>query len=430
MTTDRKQQVHEAVLARRDDILKLILDTVKVPSITLHEGPVQDVFEDAMRTASLTIDRWVATEEEIAPHIIHVGAQDIYEDRPNLVGYRPGVDPNNGRSIILQGHVDTVDPGDPALWTKDPTGEWEPETGTIYGRGAVDMKSGVVTNIVAMQILNDLGIQLGGDVYVAATVGEEDGGVGALSLILRGYKADAVVITEPTDNNITIAQGGSLVYRITVTGRSAHGAYRNEGVSAIEKFIPIFQDLIAWEQERNATLSHPLYDSLPNKFPISTGTVRAGTWASTVPEILVAEGRLGFLPTERMADMMAQTQARIDAIVAQDEWLREHPPLLEWHGGQFESAEVKEDEPIAQTLAVAFKEATGSDAVFNASVAGLDMRLFLQIGDIPTITYGPGSARHGNAHGPDEWIKLDDVLTAIETIVFTVIDWCGEAQTA
>ena len=56
------------------------------------------------------------------------------------------------------------------------------------------------------------------------------------------------------------------------------------------------------------------------------------------------------------------------------------------------------------------------------------MRLFLQIGDMPTITYGPGSARHGNAHGPDEWIVLDDVLTAVETIVLTVIDWCGTVE--
>lgn len=426
-TTDRAQRVHDAVLARRDEIRALILDLVKVPSITLHEGAVQDVYESAMRDAGLMVDRWVAEEADIEPYEIHVGHQDIYENRPNLVGHR-SASGSGGRSIILQGHVDTVDPGDPALWTKDPTGEWDAETGTIYGRGAVDMKAGTLTNIIAMKILNDLGITLNGDVWVATTVGEEDGGIGALSMILRGYKADAVVITEPTDNNITIAQGGSLVYRITVTGRSAHGAYRNEGVSAIEKFYPIFHDLLAWEQERNDTLSHPLYDQLPNKFPISTGVLRAGTWASTVPELLVAEGRLGFLPGEHMTDMMAQAQQRIDAVVAQDEWLREHPPLLEWHGGQFESAEVQEDEPIAQTLAAAFKEATGNDVVFNASVAGLDMRLFLQIGDMPTITYGPGSARHGNAHGPDEWIKLDDVLTAVETIVLTVIEWCGEAK--
>ncbi|MGC4108485.1 MAG: ArgE/DapE family deacylase [Thermomicrobiales bacterium] len=426
-TTDRAQRVHDAVLARREEILSLILDLVKVPSITLHEGPVQDVYERAMNAAGLTVDRWVAEEADIEPYEIHVGHQDIYADRPNLVGHR-SAEGSGGRSIILQGHVDTVDPGDPALWTRNPAGEWDAETGTIYGRGAVDMKAGTLTNVIAMQILNDLGIQLAGDVWVAATVGEEDGGIGALSMILRGYKADAVVITEPTDNNITIAQGGSLVYRITVTGRSAHGAYRNEGVSAIEKFYPIFHDLLAWEQERNETLSHPLYDHLPNKFPISTGVLRAGTWASTVPEILVAEGRLGFLPGERMTDMMAQAQQRIDAVVAQDEWLREHPPVLEWFGGQFDSAEVTQDEPIAVTLAAAFKEATGRDAVFNASVAGLDMRLFLQIGDMPTITYGPGSARHGNAHGPDEWIQLDDVLEVIETIVLTVIDWCGEAE--
>ncbi|MGF2043843.1 peptidase dimerization domain-containing protein, partial [Staphylococcus aureus] len=77
------------------------------------------------------------------------------------------------------------------------------------------------------------------------------------------------------------ASGGSLVYRITVTGKAAHGANRNAGVSAIEKFIPIFQDLLTWEAERQQTVHHPLYDHYENKFPISTGTIRAGDWAST-----------------------------------------------------------------------------------------------------------------------------------------------------
>lgn len=427
MTDNLQQQLRQAIANRRDEVRQLILDVVGIASVTNDEAAVQDRFEQAMRERNLTVDRWVATKEEIAPYTLHVGEQDVYENRPNLVGVRPGNEPNSGPSIMLQGHVDTVDPGDPSLWTKNPVGEYVESEGRIYGRGALDMKSGVVTNLFAIQVLDDIGVKLGGDVLIAASVGEEDGGLGAMSTILRGYKADAVVITEPTSRNLVIAHGGSLVFRLTVTGRSAHGATRHRGVSALEKFIPIFQDLLAWEEERTRTLSHPLFDHMEDKFPISVGVVKSGTWASTVPEILVAEGRLGFLPAESIQEMQAATAARIDIIVQQDDWLREHPPMLEWFGGQFDSAEVSPEEPIAQAVAKAHQSSTGKPIKMTAISAGLDMRLFTEIGRMPTVTYGAGSVSEGNAHGPDEWIDLDEVLGAIETIALTLIEWCGEA---
>jgi acetylornithine deacetylase len=428
MPDELQARLRATIAGRRDEILQTILDVVGVSSVTNNEAGVQDGFETAMRKRDLAIDRWVATEDEIAPYTLHVGEQDVYENRPNLVGRRAGSPGTGGKSIMLQGHVDTVDPGDPSLWTRNPAGEYVAAEDRIYGRGALDMKAGVVTAIFVLQALDDLGIRLNGDVLVAATVGEEDGGLGALSTILRGYKTDGVVITEPTSRNLVIAQGGSLVFRLTVTGRSAHGATRHQGVSALEKFVPIFQDLLAWEAERTATLRHPLFDHLEDKFPISVGVVKAGTWASTVPEILVAEGRLGFLPAESIEEMQAATIARIAAVANQDDWLRDHPPLVEWFGGQFDSAEVSPDEPIAQAVARAHERSNGSPVTIAAMSAGLDLRLFTQIGHMPTVTYGAGSVQEGHAHGPDEWIQLDEILLAVEALTLTVIDWCGIAS--
>ena len=425
MSNDHHERLHQAVRNRREDVLHLILDLVGTPSVTNDEAAVQDRVERAMRERKLEVDRWVATPEEIAPYTLHVGEQDVYENRPNLVGLRAGAAPDAGRSIMLQGHVDTVDPGDPSLWTRNPAGEYDPAEDRIYGRGALDMKSGVITNLFAIQVLDDIGVRLKGDVRIAASVGEEDGGLGALSTILRGHRADAVVITEPTNRELVIAQGGSLVFRLTITGRSAHGATRHQGVSALEKFVPIFQDLLAWEAERTATLHHPLYEHLEDKFPISVGTVRTGTWASTVPEILVAEGRLGFLPGETLEGMMAAASARIDRVAQEDPWLREHPPVLEWFGGQFASAQVSPDEPIAQAVARAHERVSGTPVTTVGVSWGADMRLFTEIGHMPTVIYGAGGI--GSAHGPDEWIELDQVLDAIETLACMLIDWCGEA---
>jgi acetylornithine deacetylase len=181
------------------------------------------------------------------------------------------------------------------------------------------MKGGVIAMLVARQVLTEIGVNVLGDVWLATTVGEEDGGLGALSTILRGYSPDGVIIPEPTGRELVIAQGGSLVFRITVPGKAAHGAHRNQGESAVEHFYPIFHALLNWERERNETLSHPLYDHMENKYPISVGRVRAGNWASTVPESLVAEGRLGFLPGETIEDMQFQARQLIARVAHENE---------------------------------------------------------------------------------------------------------------
>lgn len=403
----------------RDDIAAMLLSFVAVPCVTGDEGAVQDVIETAMKERGWTVDRWEATRAETEPYLTDVGEQSRYAGRPNLVARVSGN--GNGRSMMLQGHVDTVEVGDPALWTHNPFGEHV--NGRMYGRGACDMKGGIVSMMTARHLLDDIGVAIHGDVLLATTVGEEDGGLGALSTILREHQADGVIITEPSQRQLVVAQGGSLVFRITVPGKAAHGAARNEGESALEHFIPIFNDLLEWERVRNAELCHPLYDRLANKFPISVGLVKAGNWASTVPESLVAEGRLGFLPGESIEDMQRATEARLDQAAQRDPWLREHPPTLDWFGGQFASAEIDPEHPLAQCVASAHRTATGENVEVRGVTYGADMRLFIDIGNMPTVIYGGGDVRL--AHVADEYIDLDEVIGAAETLALAIADWCG-----
>src|SRR4028119_25554 len=134
------------------------------------------------------------------------------------------------------------------------------------------MKGGLVTHLAALDALEAAGVELAGDVTVTATVGEENGGLGALSVALRGYRADAALITEPTRLRLVPAQGGSLVFRLTVPGRSAHAAVRDRGVSALEKFVPLFGALHELERERNAP---PSRGPRPPP-PAPTGAARRG----------------------------------------------------------------------------------------------------------------------------------------------------------
>src|ERR687890_796809 len=302
--------IRDAVRARREEAVSLLQQLVRTPSATGQEGAVGEVVERAFSERGLDVDTWEATPEEVEPYREHVGEQYSDENRPNVAGLRRGG--GGGRSILLNAHTDTVDPGDPAAWRGDPlSGALEGDL--LYGRGSCDMKGGLVTHLVALDALSDLGLDLGGDVTVAATVGEENGGLGALSTVLRGYRADAALITEPTRLALVPAQGGSLVFRLEVPGRSAHAAVRDEGVSALEKFMPIFEELGKLEDERNATLHHPLYERLRNKVPINVGLVRTGNWASTVPESLVAEGRVGLIPGEEIKGFRETVADRIAA---------------------------------------------------------------------------------------------------------------------
>lgn len=200
---------------------------------------------------------------------------------------------------------------------------------------------------------------------------------------------------------------------------------RGRGVSALEKFVSIFEDLRALEREREASLSHPLYENIEDKAPLSVGLVRSGNWASTVPEGLVAEGRISLIPGEELGDVQALVAGRVAKVAAGDPWLREHPPELEWIGGQFAPAEVPVDSPIAETVARAHEGVTGRRPAVEAVTHGADMRLFVLFGGIPCVMYGAGDV--GVAHGPDEHMSIKDLLTATKTVACLLVDWCGVA---
>jgi acetylornithine deacetylase len=417
------QTIRGAVQARREDAVNLLQELVRIPSVTGKEGAVGEVVGRAFSERGLDVDTWEATREETEPYRDHVGEQSSYEDRPNVAGVRSGT--AEGRSILLNAHTDTVDPGDPTAWKGDPlSGNLEGDL--LYGRGSCDMKGGLVTHLVALDALSDLGLGLRGDVTVAATVGEENGGLGALSTVLRGYSADAAIITEPTRLALVPAQGGSLVFRLKIPGRSAHAAVRDKGVSALEKFVPIFENLRELEQERNGVLSHPLYEGVRNKVPINVGVVRAGNWASTVPESLIVEGRVGLIPGEEVDPFKDLFSERIAAVAERDPWLREHPPELEWFGGQFAPAEVDPDAPICEAVKRAHKRVTGKEPPVEGVPYGADMRLFIHFGGMPCVMYGAGDVNV--AHAPDEHISVTELLTATSTVACLLAGWCGVAD--
>ena len=415
-----RKEICETVEARRSEAVRLLQKFIRVPSVTGGEGALQEVVEGELEKRGCAVERCTAPAEQLLPYQDHVGKQGSLEDRPSIIATRFGR--GGGRSLLLNAHVDTVENGDPETWTYGPL-SGEVVGDLLYGRGSCDMKGGLVTHIAALDALESLGVELDGDVTVAATVGEEDGGVGALAAILGGCRADAALITEPTRLTLVPAQGGALVFRLTIFGKSTHAATRNRGVSAFEKFIPIFEALRQLEKERNAALCHPLFDGLENKAPINVGVVRSGNWPVTVPESLAAEIRVGLVPGEELESSYSLVRERIEAVAGRDPWLREHPPEIEWIGGQTMPSEVPVNAPICEEIKSAHQHVTGRLPRIEGVTYGADMRLFQRFGETPCVMYGAGDV--SLAHGPDEHISINELLTATKTVACLLVGWCG-----
>lgn len=410
-----------AVDARSAESIEFLRTIVRAPSVTGDEETVQRIVASQMAAHDLEVDLWEPSTAELAPHALAVGTFATLAGRPNVVGVFHGA--GRGRSLILNAHIDVVEAGDPLRWSHPPYAA-EIVDGQLIGRGACDMKAGLAVNIFALRAVRDAGLAAGGDVIVQSVIGEEDGGVGTVAAILRGYRADAAIISEPTAGTVIAAHCGSLVFRLHVEGKAAHGATRDQGVSAIEKFSYLHRALLAFESRRNRDITHPLLASLTNKVPISIGVVHAGTWPSTVAEALVAEGRAGLAPGETLAGFQRDFLGVIDEAAAADPWLRDHRPVVEWFSGQFEPAEVPVDSPLVQLVVESHRAVHNLPPPVDGAPYGADMRHFVNLAHMPCIMYGPGDVRA--AHQSDESVALADVVNVTKVIALAIARWCGE----
>ncbi|MDX1567541.1 MAG: M20/M25/M40 family metallo-hydrolase, partial [Longimicrobiales bacterium] len=281
--------------------------------------------------------------------------------------------------------------------------------------------------------------------HLESVVGEEDGGLGTLATLERGYRADGAVVMEPTNEAVAPAQAGAFNFRVRVPGLAAHGAVRDEGVSAIENFIPIYRALEDLERRRNEALGDdPLFRSYPLPFPICVGTIRGGDWASSVPDHLTFEGRFGVAPGERVSDARRSLEEAVAEAAEKDPWLRDHPPTVEWWGGRFDPARTPSDHPLVESIMAAAEavDRRGSEALggrgpgapgpdasappgprLRGMTYGADMGLLVNEGGVPTVLYGPGDIRR--AHRPDEYVAVDALVRASRTLAVGMMRFCG-----
>ena len=395
---------------------------VRMPSVSGSdtEIEIQHLLSNRMITMDLDLDTWQIPLDETLAEPDFPGVEVDRSEAWGVVGRVAGR--SDGPSLMLNAHVDVVPPGDMISWEGADPFSGRVTADTVEGRGACDMKAGLVASLWAVRGLTELKVPLRGDLVLATVVGEEDGGLGTYALLRRGWRADACVIPEPTSLDIAPATAGALTFRITVPGAATHASRRLSGISAIEKFIPIFAALRHLEKQRNA-IKHPLAARWELPIPIEIGKLSAGDWASSVPDTLHADGRIGVAIGEDISTARRALEEAVGAACQDDGWLRAHPATVKWWGGQFASGITELDSPIISTVQRCHAEVSRSAQTMWATPYGSDLRLMQGIGAVPTIHYGPGDAER--AHSPRESVSINELLTATRALALIAIDHCG-----
>lgn len=395
-------------------------DLVRFPSLRGQEHTAQDWIFERLKERDLAMDRWTIDVADIENHPGFSPVKVNYTNAINVVGtHRPQEE--TGRSLILNGHIDVVPEGPRELWSRHPfdphiDGDW------MYGRGAGDMKAGMAANIFALDALKTLGYQPAARVHVQSVTEEECTGNGALSCLVRGYRADAAIITEPENDMLVRANVGVLWFRVHVRGLPVHVREASSGANSIEASFPLMAALRQLEEEWNKEkVGRKHFDDLDHPINFNVGKIEGGDWASSVPAWCSFDCRISIFPGWNPAEKAREIEACIDAAAKQNAFLANNPPEVEWNGFFAEGYVLEEGSDAETTLGRAHARSYGKSLESFVTPGYLDGRVFVLYDDCPCLVYGPYSE---NIHGFDERVSLSSVKRVTGTIALFIAEWC------
>lgn len=415
-------------LVDRPSINTFFADEAHKNDEAYHEENCQKYVASYLEKMGFQIDMWEPDADALSSYKDKPGyyAGRSFRSRPNVAATRRGT--GGGKSILLLGHIDVVDPGN--KWTVDPF-HAVVKDGYVYGRGSVDMKGGIASMIMAVKAILDSGIKLKGDVLVGTVADEEAGGMGTLALIDRGYRAAGCILTEPTNLTVAPLCRGILWGKLKIQGRSGHieldpGDWRSGGaVDAIDKAMLYMQHFSRINKEWATTRRHPL---LPIPCQFNVAQFNAGEYPTAFANSAEIVFDTQYLPSERDSNSLGGKMKKwiedyVYKIAQTDEWLSEHVPTIEWLVDA-DCAETSMEEPFVQTLCHSF-QTVGEQVVVEGNTSHTDMGWPVNVG-IPTVNFGPGDSRF--AHQNDEHTPVSQLLSAAKIIAGTILDWCGTEE--
>jgi acetylornithine deacetylase len=433
-----EERITSAVSGAADRIVATLCDLIAFPSVVKADpkeaGPgerqCQEYLKSRLERIGFVTDLWEPDGPALfAKYEGRPGANKgrTFEGRPNLGGRLSGA--GGGRSLMLTGHIDVVPPGPRQHWTSEP---FTPlvQDGFVQGRGAVDMKGGVASMLMAIEMVKELGVPLSGEVVFATVVDEEIGGMGSLAMVDRGFRAEAGVMTEPTANKIAPLCRGILWGRIIIDGIGGHAelspnSWCTSGpVDAIQLCRQMLDgiDILNRRWASDPRKNHPLME-LPNQVIVTQ--ISAGEHPASFAgrgEIVID---VQYLPSEKDGHGLGghvkrEVEEHIQAVCQADPYLRRRPARIEWVLDA-DCTEVSVDHPFVGILQESVA-ATGLPSALSGFGAHSDIGLPTELGHTPTVNFGPGDP--ALAHQPNERVAIADLLDCTKAIAMTIERWC------
>ena len=375
-------------MAVKADLVKFMQDIIRIPSLSSEEGAVVDRIRDEM---------------------LRIGYDEVTIDPMGNVLGRIGSGP---RVIAFDGHVDTVDVGDPTLWDRDPH-SGDIEDGILYGRGTSDMKGGVASSVYAGAVLKKRGIPDDVTFYATGTVQEEDCDGLCWQYIINegGLRPDLVVITEPTSLRIYRGHRGRMEMEVHTSGVSCHGSAPERGDNAVYKMAGIIADI------------EKLNERLEPRDPLGKGTVTISEIRSTSPSLCaVADGctihldrRLTMGETEEtsVAEILALPSVkRADATVTVlDYAVPSHTGLTYPTRKYYPTWEMAENEAPVQAAMAAYRAAFDKEPEVGHWTFSTNGVATAGMHHIPTVGFGPGHEHF--AHAPNEQTEVEHLVCCV-----------------
>lgn len=414
----------DAVDALGEEYLRFLAELVRCPTLLGQEAECQELIYRRLVDLGLETRKWEPDPDLLETHPDFVPVERDYAGRPNVAGVLVPSG-SGGRSLVLNGHVDVVPLGPLHWWSFDPWGA-EVRDGRMYGRGALDMKSGLVAALLAVAAVRESGARLQGPVRVESVIEEECTGNGMLASRLDSGPVDGAVLTEPTGLQVWVATLGVLWFEVCVRGWPAYVGEPGRQVNAVEKAASVIHRLKpAVVKALNRDFRHPSYGHRPRPLSLNVGRIEGGDWPSNVALECRFDCRMSFpihWPPEH-AQEFVEDQVRRAA--ARDPWLVRNPPRIRYNGFRargWVAPEIAGRDSLVDLLEECHRGVTGRELDWDGFPGTADARYFKSALGEQSIYYGP---KGGNLHAPDEYVELDSVLEAARVLARLVIRWCG-----
>ena len=421
-------RIDEWVEANRELVIALVQELVRIPSETCppnggNEREAQLFLADWCRRRGLEPDVYdISDVPGLDDHPLRYAPVEC-EGRPNVAVQLPGRRASSSRSLILSGHIDTVPAGDVSDWSDSPT-SGRVQDGRLHGRGAYDMKAGVAANFAVLALLQDLGIELDGDLTVESVVDEEfAGGHGTIAARLRHGSADAVLIPEPSNLTIYRAHRGLRTARMTIRGTGGVTFAGDTLRPPVHELPALIHAIQEFGKLRNRCQSIPeAYADSPEPAGWMITKVRANDWGDAVrlavPDRAEVELFWETMPGETQEQVERQFEEWLEGVRKKTGMDVSHEYRLRWMAGY----QLAPNHPFVLTAEEHATAVRGEQRKATGAPFPCDLFLFEKLGTPAGVILGPSG---NNAHAADEWVDLESTLETVRTYARIVCDWCN-----